>query len=128
MQIKKQKLVISGKLPGRNEAERAARAHWSKGAKFKRENTELVYWMIIAQKITPIKQGTAKIDVTFYEKDKRRDADNVIGGGLKYILDGLVAARIIKNDAREYVDLSVTPVKTDALFPRIEITIEGFCE
>jgi Holliday junction resolvase RusA-like endonuclease len=42
---------------------------------------------------------TGQIAVTcrWYCKDKRRDPDN-IGSAVKYILDGLVSAKIIPND------------------------------
>lgn len=122
--IKTQTLVITGKLPSRNEADNAARAHWSQGAKFKREYTELVHWCVIGAHIKPV-HGKAHIVVTFYERDDRRDADNIIGGALKYILDGLVAAGIVKDDSRKYVDLTIMPIKTDKSAPRIEINITG---
>ncbi|MDR1093462.1 MAG: RusA family crossover junction endodeoxyribonuclease [Clostridiales bacterium] len=119
-----QTLVISGRLPGRNEAERAARAHWSRGARLKAEFTELVHWHAVAGKIKPVK-GLANIAVAFYEKDGKRDADNVIGGGLKYVLDGLKAAGVIKDDSQKYVDLTVAPIRTDKTNPRVEIKITG---
>jgi Holliday junction resolvase RusA-like endonuclease len=119
-----QTLIIAGKLPGRNEAESAARAHWSRGAKLKAEYTELIQWHAIAGKIKPV-QGAANVTVTFYEPNKKRDSDNIIGGGLKYILDGLKAAGIIKDDSQKYVDLTVTPIKTDKSNPRVEIKITG---
>lgn len=124
LNIKTQTLIISGKLPNRNEAENAARSHWAKGAKIKRENTELVYFSVIAARLKPI-IGMANIVITFYERDKKRDADNVIGGGTKYILDGLVMAGIVKDDSQKYVELSIGPIKTDKLNPRVEITITG---
>lgn len=65
----------------------------------------------------------AHITVTFFEKDYRRDTDNILGG-LKYILDGLVNAGIIVDNGRKYVDLSVNPVMVDRKNPRIEIEIE----
>lgn len=124
LNMKTQTLIISGKLPSRNEAENAARSHWAKGAKIKRENTELVYFNVIAARLKPI-IGTAKIIITFYERDRKRDADNIIGGGAKYILDGLVMAGIIKDDSQKYVELSIAPIKIDKLNPRVEITITG---
>lgn len=119
-----QTLIISGRLPSRNEAEKAARSHWSKGAKMKAEYTELIHWNVISARIKPV-IGKADITVAFYEANARRDADNVIGGGLKYIFDGIVAAGIIKDDSPKYVDLTVLPVKVDKVNPRIEIKITG---
>lgn len=120
--MKKQMLIITGRLPGRNEAENAARTSWATGANLKKTNTERVYWECKAQRLEPVK-GMAHITVTFYEKDYRRDTDNILGG-LKYILDGLVNAGIIVDDGRKYVDLSVNPVMVDKKNPRIEVEIE----
>lgn len=121
---KTQTLILSGQLPGRNKAEEAARSHWSQAAKLKAQNTEAVAWQVMASMIKPV-VGKAEIVVTFYEKDERRDADNIIGGGLKYILDGLVLAGVIVDDGRKYVNLAVNPIKTDRNNPRIEIIITG---
>lgn len=121
--MKKQMLIINGRLPGRNESEKAARTSWATGANLKKKNTERVYWECMAQRLEPI-NGMAHITVTFFEKDYRRDTDNILGG-LKYILDGLVNAGIIVDDGRKYVDLSVNPVMVDKKNPRIEIEIGG---
>lgn len=116
-----QRLVIPGRLPGRNEAEKAARTHWAVGAKFKKEATELVAWEAVRQHIVP-RQCPVKVTVTFYEKDYKRDEDNV-QSGVKYILDGLVSAGRIPNDTRRNVRLNVKPVEVDKLNPRIEVEI-----
>lgn len=116
-----QTLIIKGSLPGRNEAENAARTHWDVARKLKKDNTELVAWECLAQRIKPI-QGQARVEVTFFEKDLKRDADNVIGG-LKYILDGLVNAGVIRNDTRKLVKLYIMPVELDRQNPRIEVKL-----
>lgn len=116
-----QKIIIKGRLPGRNESEKAARSHWSVGAKLKKQFTSLVAWECKAQKIKPVKQ--ASIEVTFYEPNYRRDEDNVFGG-IKYILDGLVQASVIPNDTRKCVSLKLNPVLVDKQNPRVEINIQ----
>ena len=122
-------ITIKGKLPSRNEADDAFRRNWSVGAKFKREHTELVAWECLAQRIKPAKMFPVAVAVTFYEKDMKRDADNIVGGGLKYILDGImVQARIIPNDTRKHVRLYVNPVELDRQNPRIEIIITEAAE
>lgn len=116
-----QKFTIKGRLPSRNEAERAARTHWAVGAKLKKEATEAVMREAISQYIKP-ESGSVTVEVTFYEKDYRRDEDNV-QSGIKYILDGLVQAKILPNDTRRLVRLSVKPVEVDKRNPRIEVAI-----
>lgn len=118
-----QKLIIKGRLPSRNEAERAARTHWAVGAKFKKDNTELIMWEAIRQHAKP-ENGNVLVEVTFYEKDYKRDEDNV-QSGVKYILDGLVAAKVLPNDTRRFVRLNIKPVEVDKGNPRIEVAIYG---
>lgn len=113
------KIIITGRLPGRNEAENAARTHWARGAKLKKEATELVAWECKTQHVQKI-DGEVIVEVTFYERDRRRDADNVLGG-LKYILDGLVVAGVLTDDSRKYVELKINPVEVDKTDPRIEV-------
>lgn len=118
-----QKLIIQGRLEGRNIAENKARTHWSLGAKLKKEQTEIVYYSCKAQNIRQAIHPT--IIVEFFEKDSRRDSDNVISS-LKYILDGLVLAKVIENDNRKSYELQINlPVQVDKLNPRIEIIIES---
>ena len=47
----------------------------------------------------------------------RRDADNV-GFARKFVLDGLVAAGVIKDDSRKYVEQCPDRVLTDRARPR----------
>lgn len=123
MEQMQQKFIIKGSLDGRNEAEAAARTHWSKGANLKKVNTETVMWEAISQHIKPVKAAAA-ISVEFFEGSLKRDADNVTSA-IKYILDGLVAAKVLVNDTRKYVSLTILPVQLDREHPRIEITIRS---
>lgn len=62
----------------------------------------------------------AKVTITFYFKDKRRhDADNY----LKFLLDGLVTAGIIKDDDFNHIEL-ILKGDFDKARPRTEIEIE----
>lgn len=117
------KLIINGTLPSRNEAENAARTHWAKAAKMKKHYTELIACECKVQKIpkytTPI-----HLTVTFYEKDMRRDSDNIYAA-MKYIKDGLVMAGIVPNDNRKWVTETINPIEVDKLNPRIEIEVQN---
>lgn len=75
-------------------------------AQFKREVQEVIGWDI-KQALTkgtlkPI-QKPCEIYIEYYEKTKRRDCDNIMGGGNKFILDTLVEMQIIPNDSRKWV-------------------------
>jgi Holliday junction resolvase RusA-like endonuclease len=63
------------------------------------------------------------IRIEYYEKDMRRDEDNVMSAA-KFILDALQDIGLIQNDSRKYVHLT-QEVFTDRKNPRIEITIKG---
>ena len=115
------KLIIKGALPGRNEAENAARTHWSKGRDFKRTWTEYVAYQVIGQASAPF-EGLAKASVTFYEPNRKRDQDNVISG-LKYICDGLVKAGMLKGDSPRYLRFESVRVEYDRDNPRIEVEL-----
>ena len=117
------KMVIKGTLPGRNEAEKAARSHWSKGREFKREWTDYVAYQVIGQANVPF-EGLAKASVTFYEPNRKRDQDNVISG-LKYICDGLVKAGVIHNDSPRYLRFESVRVDYDRDNPRIEVDLHA---
>lgn len=92
----KQKLVVPGRLPGMNELINANRISKWAGSKQKKDETRRIS-TFAKQQLEPV---DVKIDITFnwYCKDKRRDKDNIAGGGQKFVLDGLQDAEIIKND------------------------------
>lgn len=115
-----QTLIIKGRLPSRNDSEKAARSHWSKGAEHKKEWQEFCQWQM--KGVKPVTQP-CECTVTFYEPDLRRDNDNVIAG-LKFILDAMQAEKIIKNDSHKLLRLRVNPVELDRKNPRIEVRIE----
>ena len=70
------------------------------------------------------KRFTEKVVVTihYFEKDNRRDEDNVTSAA-KFILDAMQDIKLIPNDSRRYVHL-LQEVFTDRENPRIEISIE----
>lgn len=98
--------TIKAKLPSLNEYTRACRTHRMIGAKFKEEVEEVIGWYIkqaqTAGTLSAIEKP-CEIYIDFYEKTKRRDVDNIISGGTKFILDALVQNKIIPNDNRKYV-------------------------
>jgi len=65
-----------------------------------------------------------KIIFNWYEKDRRRDLDN-IASAKKFILDALTESGVIDNDSQKYI----YPQFTDNFFidkndPRIEVDIQ----
>lgn len=113
-------LVFFGSLPGLNDIVDANRSGWAVGARQKKSVQKILRMSWIGKEKTCF-SGSVKIIVRFYEKNLRRDDDNVFGG-LKFILDTLQEMGIIKNDSPKYAH--VLPERfLDRNHPRIEIDI-----
>lgn len=59
----------------------------------------------------------------WYSKDNRKDVDNV-AFAKKYVLDGMVQARVLKNDSRKFVAGFSDKFFIDKINPRVEVFIE----
>jgi len=94
------KCVIDGKLPSFNDVVFANRSSHHVGAKQKiKAQREIRYYIRDLPKI----EKPVKIHFTWIEKNRRRDLDNVAGGGRKFILDELVESGIINDDNQKWV-------------------------
>jgi Holliday junction resolvase RusA-like endonuclease len=63
-----------------------------------------------------------RVRINWYEKNARRDVDNV-AFSVKFILDGLVRAGVIPNDSQRYVRSIEHHVLIDRENPRIEVEL-----
>lgn len=113
------KITIPGEMPGMNEIIAAAKSHYGQYSKMKKANMELVTWV----KKVPKKERVF-LDITWYCKNKRRDPDNIAGGGVKFIWDGLVEAGVIENDGWKQNGGWSNKFEVDKDNPRIEVTIK----
>jgi len=98
-------LWIPGPLPGMNELIAAAKGAGGRGAgyaRLKRDWTNIVQAIAQAKKL-PAFPRRVVLEFRWFEKDRRRDPDNVAAGGRKLVLDGLVAAGVLKGDSWRYV-------------------------
>lgn len=116
------KIIIPGRLPALNEMIDEARGNRYKNAGSKKRYTLLCSTIIKQHKIPKL---TKKVDVfvTWYEKDKRRDPDN-IACGMKYFMDGLMLANIIDNDGHNQIGDIHNHFKVDCTKSRIEIILK----
>lgn len=99
--LKFQKIYVFDKLPSLNNYVDACRDSPFKGAKLKKDvENELLSFIRLAgtQPLTV----PCIVHVDWYENSRRRDVDNV-ESAIKYILDALQVAGILKNDSRKYV-------------------------
>lgn len=114
-------LTIPGRLPGLNEYTDANRRHAQKGATMKREAQEIVHWSILSQLRRHRFTGPVFLLFTFYEKDRRRDHDNVSSFARKVIQDALVEAGVLAGDGWGHVAGYLDRFEVDAKNPRIVV-------
>lgn len=98
-----QTFFIDGVLPGLNEiiaASKVRSGKWSRYLDLKESNGQYVAMVIRRAKLKPIER--ANFIFTWVEKNQKRDKDNVRVGA-KFILDALVAAKILPNDGWKQV-------------------------
>lgn len=99
--LKYQKIIIFDRLPSLNEYVDVCRKNPFEAARFKRmlEN-EIITFIRIAD-AEPINEPCI-IHIDWFEKGRKRDVDN-IESAVKFILDALQGAGVLKNDSRKYV-------------------------
>lgn len=113
--------TIPGELPTMNEIVAASKKHWSSYANMKKDYTFLVY--IHAQKLPNF--NYVDVEITWYCKNKKKDKDNISGGGTKFILDGMVQAGVVGNDGWKNIGNITNHFEVDREFPRIEVRVVG---
>ena len=95
-----ERIIIPLKLPSLNDYINACRTNRYAGASMKAKYEGLIaIYLIKAKK----HDKPVKIKFTWIEGNKRRDYDNVSGGGRKFILDALVECGKLKDDNRRCV-------------------------
>lgn len=92
------KVVIPGELTDLNKFINSQRTNRYAGAKLKKENTQKCCYAFLMAKAAGLRVTTPiNLKITWYCKNKRKDKDN-IAFGIKFILDGMIEARVIAND------------------------------
>nr|DAQ56854.1 MAG TPA: crossover junction endodeoxyribonuclease [Caudoviricetes sp.] len=96
--------TIKGNLAGLNELIAANRKCWATGNKLKRKNMDMVKAAIYEAGLRGCKcREPVGINFYWYEKNKKRDKDN-IASAKKYILDAMIEAGLIRNDGWKNVE------------------------
>ena len=101
----KNTFIIPQKLCSLNEYVAACRSNAYMGAKFKKDVEEVIGWSIrqaLASKTLHKVDKPVIIKMTFSERTKRRDVDN-IQSSQKFVLDALVKTGVLVDDSRKYV-------------------------
>jgi hypothetical protein len=96
------KYVFKGSFISLNEYINYERTQKYIAASIKKRETERVYYEALSQKKGQINK---KVFIIFhwFVKDKKKDKDN-IAFAKKFILDGLVLAKVLKNDGFDDID------------------------
>lgn len=116
--------TVGARLPGLNEYTSACRTHPKKGARMKKDAQQIVE-LFIRHQLRGLKiSRPVKLHYRFYEKDRRRDMDNVSSFAKKVTQDALVSCGVLENDGWKNVKGSSEEFDVDKLSPRIEIVIE----
>lgn len=117
------KFCIPDRLSGLNEYIEACRRNPHAGANMKERDQNFVSWHIRQE----LKRVTVKIPVRmvyrWYEKDRRRDLDNVSSYGRKVIQDALVETGILQNDGWKQITGFSDDFYVDKKYPRIEVEL-----
>lgn len=118
------RLTIPGTLPGLNEYINAERRNKYLGAKTKRQAQAVVVCCAKKQLRGVRLQKRVVMRYHWYERNRRRDMDNISSFGRKVIQDGLVTAGVLKNDGWKEIAGFSDAFAVDRKKPRIEIEIE----
>ncbi|MBO7172146.1 MAG: hypothetical protein J6V52_04245 [Bacteroidaceae bacterium] len=116
------KLVIKGTLPGLNEYIQAERTNKYVAARIKDEYQGIIMTYIKKCLGSWKPRTPVWMHYTWYEKDRRRDKDNV-SFARKFIQDALVKARTLPNDGWKEIEGFDDTFLVDAKNPRIEVEI-----
>lgn len=116
------KVIISGRLDNMNDYTAAQRTNKYKGAQLKANNQRICENAIKSQ-LKGIKCERVRLAYTFYEKNQRRDLDNISGFAHKVFQDALVVCGVLKDDGWNEITGYIDTFKVDKLNPRIEVEI-----
>ena len=125
----RQSFEIHGRLVGMNDYIRAAHSTWHR-SQLKHENEAIVAAAARTAGVKPVK-APFEVEITYFEgktkpREKVRDLDNVIGGGIKVILDALVSIGVLPNDdpaSMPAITARGYKANPDMGGPRIRVTI-----
>lgn len=117
------KFVIQGALPGLNEYIEAERSSRYAASAMKKKVQHTIAQVCRAQHPKARFQNPVRMHYTWYEKDLRRDCDN-IAFAKKFIQDAFVQAGILIDDSRRYITGFTDTFALDRKNPRIEIEME----
>lgn len=118
-------LHIPGKLPDLNDIIAASKGCGGKGynySKMKKAWTNSIALIARGARIPHLTR--VRFHFHWHEKDRSRNKDNVAGGGRKFILDGLVLAKVLDNDGWKQIADDWTDTFTADRSYGVTVTLE----
>lgn len=114
-----QTMLIDGELTDLNTYSNAERSSRYKAATIKKFETYKVktYARHLKEINVPI-----EVEILWFSKDRMKDPDNICFAK-KFILDGLVAAGVLKNDGQKNITGFTDKFYVDKLNPRVEVLL-----
>ncbi len=116
---------IPGRLPGTNEITNSWGSSWQTGYGLKKKTKRMIGMYIMAARVPKFTRPVV-IHINYFERDNRRDRDNVQSGA-KFILDTLKTMKRIENDNQKWVLGVSSDVLVDKKNPRVEVRIREQC-
>lgn len=120
----KHTLIVEGGFPSLNEFISACRTHPIKGNQMKRKSQNQIAFHIIQQLHGVHVHAPVILHYRYFEKNRKRDIDNVHSYFSKVLQDSLVECKILENDSQRYIHGFTAEFECDPQKPRIEIEIE----
>ena len=115
---------ITGRLPGMNEFISAQRTNKYKGAQMKADGQHTCEIYVKKALRNVHIEKPIKIHYCFYERNTKRDMDNISGFAHKVFQDALVSCGVIDNDGWKNIVGFTDSFFVDKKNPRIEIVLE----
>ena len=116
-------LIIPGRLDNLNDYINAERTNKYKAAKLKSDN-EAVVITAIRKCMKGVRiEKPVYMEYRWYERNNRRDLDNISAFGRKVIQDALVYSHTLKDDGWKNIVGFADHFEVDKENPRIEVTI-----
>jgi Holliday junction resolvase RusA-like endonuclease len=116
-----------GVLPGMNEIVAAAKGEGGRGTAYSR--MKATYTLLIKAMARAQYKGAPfaryRLRFQWFLKDARKDPDNIIAAK-KFILDGMVAAKVLANDTQKnFLGIISETWEIRASKPGVEVTVEA---
>ena len=118
------KLIIPGTLHNLNDLIHAERTNRYIAAKMKKEDESLVLWAAKGCLRGWKAKSPVVMHYKWYEKNQRRDKDNISSYGRKVIQDALVKGGYLENDGWKQIIGFDDEFYVDKKMPRVEVYIE----